>query len=1087
MTSIEFEIPQPGQMVVVRQRPAVVRDVKKYSSNNNPGCHGVQVEYLDGWLYPEVDNLVWEREVNPQIVKGNLLPKIDAQGSLPDIPERLQSFLNAYRWSSVARLGSSEGDREKDINLVAPWQSAVQVEDYQLYPVLKSLLMPRVSLLLADDVGLGKTIEAGLIISELFARRRIKRVLVICPASLQNQWQEQLLIKFHLEFEIVDRDRTFKLQRSLGIDSNPWATFPRIITSMDYLRQRDIQEQFFSANRVITGGDETVLPWQMLVVDEAHNLAPTAFGESSDRYKMLRQISLNFEHRLFLTATPHNGYTSTFTGMLELLDPVRFKQTPAMDDNDRRQVELVMVRRLKSELNISGEKERFAKRTVTALDIPVKGAEKQLFDALRNYRKAGSELLGSIGKREKQLGDFLFMLLTKRLLSSPYAFACTWWQHVEGMSVQPPSVEELLHARKRAESPVSDDEEKEQREADVARKAGGWLKRYAGRLKSGMDQVSVLLEKMGLGPDTIGKGIDQMTRFSHDAKWERLRKWVDDYLISGGKFKKDERLIIFTEYKDTLTYLLQRFKQAGIDAPQLEYIYGGASPQRREQIKEAFNDPASPLRILVATDTLAEGIDMQYSCRYIIHQDIPWNPMRLDQRNGRVDRHSQYRDVYIFHFTSQDEADMQFMSRVVDKVERAREDLGSMGQILDQAIMYHFNIGKLSEEQLSEWINTGRKSGFDELDTQKSDRGSKNAYNLAMQRLLATEMELGLNAQSLALFLRNAMEMEKGELVEVNDGVYRIRKTPPAWRNLVKETLEIKSGPLQGSLPKLVFDPAHFEQELNGRRIFRYQQDTVLVRLGHPLMRRATGTLKRCLWEKNSLTRWTVAAAPLPARLEVVVLLHLILEITNELRETVHQEVLTVPYQARGDKILPLEQNLWQQVIHLPRRRLTTDELNQWQRKLKDLWLDHESDMNDYISQRRAELIEESVNNLRDRLEHELTTEKNNFDNRINEIRKSRYAREQDRLKKAIERQYQLLQQVSLFDFVESEERQKLRELEMQQDLINSNSELMLQLLEHEKKRVLESIIPKRFSLANLDLQPLAVEYVVRDGGRGKN
>src|SRR5262249_7070718 len=158
-----------------------------------------------------------------------------------------------------------------------PWQSAIQIEDYQLYPVLKALLLSRVELLLADDVGLGKTVEAGLILSELISRRRIRRVLIVCPAALQTQWRGEIREKFYLDFAIVDRDETFRLRKAQGLDTNPWMAFPRIITSMDYLRQSAVLQEFLGASDSLTSKQRTTLPWHLLIVDEVHNLTPARF------------------------------------------------------------------------------------------------------------------------------------------------------------------------------------------------------------------------------------------------------------------------------------------------------------------------------------------------------------------------------------------------------------------------------------------------------------------------------------------------------------------------------------------------------------------------------------------------------------------------------------------------------------------------------------------------------------------------------------------------------------------------------------------------------------------------------------------
>jgi hypothetical protein len=232
--------------------------------------------------------------------------------------------------------------------------------------LFRAVRMPRVSLLLADDVGLGKTVEAGLILAELIRKRRIRRVLIITPAALRTQWQQEMEEKFSLGFDIVDKAATHKLQKEMGLDANPWRALPRIITSYHYLRQPDVLEQFIANCESIKQRGGAQLPWDLLIVDEAHNLMPSNFGEDSDLAKMLRILTPYFEHRLFLTATPHNGHTRCFSGLLEQLDPVRFTQTPDFTDKERKMIGDVLIRRLKSEINDqdrqAGRVPRFAKR-----------------------------------------------------------------------------------------------------------------------------------------------------------------------------------------------------------------------------------------------------------------------------------------------------------------------------------------------------------------------------------------------------------------------------------------------------------------------------------------------------------------------------------------------------------------------------------------------------------------------------------------------------------------------------------------------------------------------------------------------------
>ena len=322
--------------MVVRKRPAVVRDVKTFSDGHSTQLmHTVEVDYLDGLDNPDHDRLVWEREIRPQLLPALDLPDILSPGFTLDDPKRFHAFLDALNWSSncVASWNGKEV-RYSTVPLLSPWFSSVQVEDYQLLPVLQAMTMPRVNMLLADDVGLGKTIEAGLIMQELVRQRRIRRIMIVCPASLQIQWQDEMKEKFNLEFTIVDSDEVYRVQRELGVDANPWLEHPRVITSMDYLKQGDVLRKFLHASSTMRPKDSAMLPWDLLIVDEAHNFSPAWLRDESDRCTMLRELSPNFEHRLFLTATPHNGYTLSFTGLLELLDPIRFQQKTVLEEED---------------------------------------------------------------------------------------------------------------------------------------------------------------------------------------------------------------------------------------------------------------------------------------------------------------------------------------------------------------------------------------------------------------------------------------------------------------------------------------------------------------------------------------------------------------------------------------------------------------------------------------------------------------------------------------------------------------------------------------------------------------------------------
>ena len=978
------KIPTVGQMVIVRGRPAIVKDITQSKNSTNIELfHAVDVQYIDGWMHPEKDIVIWERENEAKTVPGNMMPEIDNENFSPDEPEKLKAFINSYKWSSVSRINSTS----ENVNLTAPWQSSVQIEDYQLYPVLKSLAMPRVSLLLADDVGLGKTIEAGLIVSELIARNRVKRVLVICPASLQLQWKEELKEKFHLDFEVIDRKKTFDTQRTMGINSNPWAIYPRIIASMDYLRQPDVQQAFKVATQSMAANIEGKLPWQMLIVDEAHNFAPSGMGTNTQRYEMLRELSLNFEHKLFLTATPHHGYTHSFTGLLELLDPVRFDQKTELEEKDHDHIETVMVRRLKRDLNTSRNK-RFVNRYVDSIDINLNKEEKELFEALREYRSAGKKLLAKKEKRERHIGEFLFKLLTKRLLSGSYAFACTWWQHVEGMyETELSSFNELEYAKDRVDNAIDDDIEKEQREEEAVRKTGAWLTQYKEELKDEIKLVSSVLTSMGLGKENIRKDISTWSKFQNESKWDNLITWIINNLKDGKNFKSDERVIIFTEYKQTLAYLIERFRKSGIQEPVIDMLFGGMSSEKRQEIKERFNDPTTPLKILLATDAASEGVNLQTGCRYIFHYDVPWNPMRMEQRNGRVDRHGQYRDVYIHHFNSKDDEDMQFLSRLVQKVDQVREDLGSVGQVLDRMIETHFDeAGANINENLDvEFVGESYKSDMKQRITYIQKDSSK-----ALPRLTATEISLDLNPDNVASIFKYALQSDGGDLEEIqtqNGNIYRINPIPPTWNSIIDETIRIKSGNQKGALPRVVFDSSYFEKNINGYKVYSYSDDVVLLRLGHPLIQKSILNMKRALWEDTRLRRWTVQKGNLPYGINELIQMDLLLEVTNELREVIHQEVITLNYQCDGDNIIPVDDSLEQHVLNIQKQKLTLTELDDVLDDIRGEWDEIKSDIIKEIQSFKDKKEQWFKETLGSKLEEDKRVQKQIFDNRISELK----------------------------------------------------------------------------------------------------
>ena len=681
-------IPEAGQIVEVRQRPWVVVEVTATPFTPDPLRGLVRPQHLITLSSIEDDGLgeelqvLWELEPSRSIREQSGLPVPDGF----DDPSQLDCFLDAVRWGSV-----SSADRKA---LQAPFRSGIEIEDYQLDPVVRALSMPRVNLLVADDVGLGKTIETGLVVQELLLRHRARSVLVICPSALQVQWQEQMRDKFGLPFRIIDSDLFKDLRRRRGLHVNPWAHFPRLITSIDFIKRERPLELF---KQLLPPDGQPSYPraLDILIIDEAHNVAPAGRGRyatDSLRTAAIRALAPHFEHKLFLSATPHNGYRESFTALLELLDSQRF--TRAVDP-DPRQLQRIMVRRLKRDLPPRWDgRPRFPARCITPLEIDYPPSERDLHRALKDYaeRRLGADLTTA----EALATEFVLKLLKKRLFSSPAAFLATLQQHRRALTgprrkATGSQVAGVLRARIEGLSEeFANDADYEEQELDLTENASEFFS-HVDR-----DDLAAL--------DDLIAAADQLSRRG-DAKLARLIDWMEAQLRPGGVWG-DRRLIIFTEYRATQNWLHTRLSAQGLTGQdRLMILYGGMDTEQRERAKAAFQaDPKdAAVRILLATDAASEGIDLQNHCSHLIHYEIPWNPNRLEQRNGRIDRHGQRADqVAIYHFVGagfqQDlpadardtpaglEDDLEFLMRAVLKVDQIREDLGRVGPVIAQQV-----------------------------------------------------------------------------------------------------------------------------------------------------------------------------------------------------------------------------------------------------------------------------------------------------------------------------------------------------------------------------------------------------------------
>jgi len=1084
-----MEVPEVGKYVIVRRRPGIIRNVVPIEDTSEGRLNLVEVDYIDGYEHPDEDRLIWEREFNANVLKVIDNPAINDPSSRPDDPDRFNSFLNSLSWTSNTKFWSdSKGVHYERLPILSPWFSSVQVEDYQLFPVLQALSMPRVNMLLADDVGLGKTIEAGLIVQELIGQRRIRRIMIICPSSLQVQWQDEMRDKFSLDFTILDSEQVYSIQRELGMDANPWTVHPRIITSMDYLKQQDVWKNMIRGSEGLLSKASAMLPWDLLIVDEAHNFSPR-FRDRSERYTMLKNVTPLFEHHLFLTATPHNGYTVSFTGLLELLDPIRFQQKTKLNDDDRRQLQLVMVRRMKEELNKDRQQPRFAKRGIVGIPIELTPVEVKLYQEMRKYRLGARKELARIGKKEKNLGDFLFTLLTKRLLSSSYAFARTWWNHVEGFDLEGFGFEDADRSRERAEQPVAEDDEKELREIDAVRHGAAWLRKYSKTLENYIRSVSRALEENGWTMEATRQPLDRMTMLPEDRKWDRLLDWVRKNLQQGKKFHPDERLIVFTEYKDTMNYLVERFRREKITAPTLQTLYGGAEAKVRQGVKDQFNDLTSDLRILVATDAASEGLNLQTSCRYVIHQEIPWNPMRMEQRNGRVDRHGQYRDVTVHHFVSDQIEDLKFLDYVAKKVHTVRDELGSVGKVLDETVMDYFALGSVDTKEVDRRVKVTESVAQDRADLSYRVVSSENTYEESLREFESTKCWLHLNENNIARLLSEAVVLDGGEIALVSDGIRSFSKVPPKWKRLVETSLLLKEKDFAGAQPKMVFSPDRVEAVENGFRLFRPPKDTKLLMLGHPIMERSLTSFRRRLWmpsQESGINRWTLAGGQLPHDVATVFIFSFIVSVRNRLGERLHYGLIDVPIAVSRSGTCLVSNDM----LDISSSRLTEQELKESLAKVRLQWMNATEVANDHKVALAEEIRKKAERDLADELQRQKKELEELYELRRRSLVEGTDKRSLDKLRRELEEAEEKAKQMTFSEELNEENQQYFKEVkamfeDAQWERQKAHIEALIERLDLEKTRFMEKVLPNRHTITEggVDVQTAAVRVVVNCEG----
>ncbi len=573
--------------------------------------------------------------------------------------------------------------------------SRVDPLPHQIEAVYEYLLKtPRVRFLLADDAGAGKTIMAGLLIRELKLRGIIERILVVCPANLSFQWQRELREKFDEKFLVIKgRD----IRDQFGV--NQWMEQDQVITSLDLAKRDDILPGLKQVH------------WDLVIIDEAHRMSARDESRKSQRYRLGELLRDTTDHILLLTATPHKGDPKNFTLFLALLDQDVYADVKSIQEAMDRRSAPFYLRRTKESMVYFPKPQQdgswianpvFTKRIPRTAGFKIDGPEWNLYQKITKFVKDQSRRVARDNNPRARAIGFLMSLYQRRLASSIYAIKRSLEKRAKKLE---DSLRDAQILSKTVLPNLPTYEELEEYE-DQER-----------------EELEKLLDAVTLASDAedVRTEVAQLYELAQDAQsvqdtgTEAKLECLQEVLRDHGFFDDvDQRLLIFTEFKDTLDYLVVQLEQWGFTVGS---IHGSMKPGSRDEpgtrlhVEQNFRE--GRIQVLVATEAAGEGINLQ-CCNILFNYDIPWNPNRLEQRMGRIHRYGQLNDCLIFNFVSQNTIEGRVLDRLLDKLQEIRDALDDdavfnvIGEVLPSAhierVLRDYYAGELGDNDLEETL-----------------------------------------------------------------------------------------------------------------------------------------------------------------------------------------------------------------------------------------------------------------------------------------------------------------------------------------------------------------------------------------------
>ncbi len=656
--------------------------------------------------------------------------------------------------------------------------SRVDPLPHQLEAVYDYLLkLARVRFLLADDAGAGKTIMSGLLIRELELRGLAERILIVCPANLAFQWQRELKEKFDAKFLVMKGQ---DIREQFGV--NQWLERNRVITSLDLAKRSDVLPGLRQVR------------WDLVIVDEAHRMSAADESHKSLRYKLGELLRDSTDHLLLLTATPHKGDPQNFSLFLQLLDADAYADVKSIREAMNRRRAPFYLRRTKEAMVYFPERRAhgswvaapiFTRRIPHTVDFQIDGAEFDLYREVTRFVRRESARAAAQGEdpRARAIG-FLMSLYQRRLASSTFAMRRSLESRARRLEDGLKRAQDLARL---APPELPDPEDLEEMEEGERERLEQMLE--AVTLAGNADQVRQEVGEL--------RRLAAQARAVEDAAAEAKLSQLRSLLQREGFFDRPEqRLLVFTEFKDTLDYLVDRLRQWGF---RVGFIHGGMKAGSRDEpgtrlyAEQQFREGA--IQILVATEAAGEGINLQV-CNVLFNYDIPWNPNRLEQRMGRIHRYGQRKDCLIFNFVATNTIEGRVLRRLLEKLQEIRDALDDdavfnvVGEVLPAAhierVLRDYYAGRLGDADLEDRL-------LRNVDEQQFRAICQNALEGLAAKKLNLEMLIERRArarerrvvpEAIARFLREAAEFVPWTLKPVPELAHAFEpaRTPAALR-----------------------------------------------------------------------------------------------------------------------------------------------------------------------------------------------------------------------------------------------------------------------------------------------------------------